>query len=700
MHIRTYAAKVVKVCMDAMRRISTRLRRYLRCRRRGLPPLKILCLASLSFGVLHWCTRGTRNIQPQFEWYRASHFDVSERTPYQFPICSKSGSTCSSLTICKDWENGDAVAFQTFSKIAVAKKCLNRQLLEGSTRLLAPRTAKFASELLVVIPVKDKASLFDAEFSKPCVKETNAVLLLISRTALDVVTSPIYRDLLRCFREVAHLSIHKQMSIFNVHHIDYIRAYFSSKYFEREFKYTAWFDSLVNIQPLWLDTTFALLPTEEYVFLKMPFPLLRVSNELERFHLKEGHFAEPGVAIFSSWNHGLRHLVKEITLSKIPRAELESPFHSILGWAIFNDACTFKTLSFGLQFYETTMGYALSVPETYPPVPHPEGSSAFHLQHSVTPVERRTRSSARRKILVAIVFCRKQLADVFAAVKRWNAQHVRPCEHYTDDFGLLFVQSDPDTRNSTKEELFDFLYKNGEAVRCFSTIRFSFTSTGFDGYHAGPAQMFKETMLGDGSAGFDYVYQMEPDIYPIRPLWLTRLASYASGDFWVKGSVGLYFDHSEADAAFVDKVGDGNDAILIGPVGYRLLHINGNALYSLSPDFKSCLRMFFETMESKAHGLPCTSRKNRMVCSDGVCHGSFDTTLAEYLISVVPSGKLFSTRYLFSPLVFNGLSEIPISILPDETLFAHKPWYSSHSAIFDAKEFEGLRKELRSKNII
>ena len=162
----------------------------------------------------------------------------------------------------------------------------------------------------------------------------------------------------------------------------------------------------------------------------------------------------------------------------------------------------------------------------------------------------------RKRILVAIVYCRKQMEQVRTAIKRWNSAHVKPCSYISGDYGLLFIQSDPDEENfSTKEELFDFLKDNSEAVRCFSSVTFRFTSIGFDGYHAGPAQMFKEMILGDAGADFDYVFQMEPDVFPVRPMWLHALSGIADDGVWVKGSPGLYFDSSEADASFISIVG-------------------------------------------------------------------------------------------------------------------------------------------------
>ena len=301
----------------------------------------------------------------------------------------------------------------------------------------------------------------------------------------------------------------------------------------------------------------------------------------------------------------------------------------------------------------------------------------------------------RKRILVAIVYCRKQMEQVRTAIKRWNSAHVKPCSYISGDYGLLFIQSDPDEENfSTKEELFDFLKDNSEAVRCFSSVTFRFTSIGFDGYHAGPAQMFKEMILGDAGADFDYVFQMEPDVFPVRPMWLHALSGIADDGVWVKGSPGLYFDSSEADASFISIVGGDVDPIILGPLGYRPFHVNGNALYALSSEFRSKVRKFIHSIQTNNYTFPCQHRKNRMECDGTFCHGSFDTTLIEYLLSTERLPELFAHRYIYSSFVLNGLSGIPLSTIPPNTMFVHKPWRGDIASMFTADEFSQLRMEL------
>lgn len=106
-----------------------------------------------------------------------------------------------------------------------------------------------------------------------------------------------------------------------------------------------------------------------------------------------------------------------------------------------------------------------------------------------------------------------------------------------------------------------------------------------DDYPGGINAMFFRLLTGrlQGVETHDYtsVFWMEPDVTPIKPLWLDNLVREASIDlqFWVKGSpyLGDTFDASSRQER--DWIG----------------HINGNALYRLNdPDFVRFLRIVLD----------------------------------------------------------------------------------------------------------
>jgi hypothetical protein len=286
--------------------------------------------------------------------------------------------------------------------------------------------------------------------------------------------------------------------------------------------------------------------------------------------------------------------------------------------------------------------------------------------------------SQSKKILIVFVFSSKQWQELDYAISRWRSSF-SPCDGTTTDkFGLLFIQSDP-ARLSIYDKLSAFLESHRSLLTCFAKPKFQFVEIPDteDGYQYGPPMMFREMMLGKSSAGFDYALQLEPDVLPIQKNWLDRVSEAVRDDFWVKGSLGLYFDQDDWQQGCIQGISLGRGkAIRTGPIGPRLLHINGNALYSLSDEFKSLVEDFFDSAKESPYGL--CERQDRMRCSlSGLCSGSFDTSLAEFMLL---SAKLpqHLTKYRFSDLFVNDVSEfIPLSRLKYSTVFMHKPWKST-----------------------
>ena len=283
-----------------------------------------------------------------------------------------------------------------------------------------------------------------------------------------------------------------------------------------------------------------------------------------------------------------------------------------------------------------------------------------------------------KKILIVFVFSSKQWHKLAYAISRWQRPSFSPCEGSTkDEFGLFFIQSDPVHLNIYKK-LSAFLKSHRSLLSCFSERKFQLVSIPDteDGYQYGPPMMFKEMMLGNSSVGYDYALQIEPDVLPIQKHWLDRVSEAVRDDFWVKGSLGLYFDSDDWHQGCVQGISlSRGQALRVGPIGPRLLHINGNALYSLSHEFKSLVKDFFDNAIVSPYGL--CERRDRLTCSpSGLCSGSFDTSLAEFLLM---SSKLpqHLTKYRFSDFFINDVSEfIPLSHLKPSTVFMHKPWKS------------------------
>ena len=717
-----------------------------------------------------------------FNWNNSTMFDLSEQRPFDAPICPVESTPCMQSVICQHLDSSDKQTnvYNSLKRFTndKRKRCRNFKLLEDVTKWIPQDQLIRMKLLLVAMPVVDISQMYHAALQGVCSAITDAHLLLVSAHRIDT-GDPRLHQMFKCFLRVDALQFTSHTSSLNqLNEIDHLKAFLTqTSKVSSHFRFVTWFgfETMKQLPDLWLDAIIDILPVEGHILLKFDLPLSKKSPFYDdsngmQADLNYGLF---NPVIMSSWNSGFMRLVKGIVFTGaelVPKQDLQT----LLGWALFNDACTFKTLSFAIQYHEV-ISLSSSRPDSHQasselnPCRQVLNSAVKAIQTALVgsdkeqkaiakmlveklsvgarvvaaamddPRENVTRShhqfcqlaaprllqdfsagshppnaidtgelihdhmqhrNAKRpltKLLVAMVFCGKQIKELFRAIERWKNENIRPCHHGNQQFGLLFVQSDPDIKNSTKPDTMAFLKEHRDAVKCFSTIEFRFVQVPFDGYHAGPAQMFKEIILGDVAAGFDHVFQMEPDIYPIRPLWLHTLAKEATGDFWVKGSTALYFDHWEPDAAFISTSRPENDSVVFGPVGYRILHINGNALYSLSREFRGIVRDFFSSAEgtmSEALGFPC-ERRNRMACKEGLCHGSFDTTLTEYLLATVPISELLRTRYRNSPFVLNGLNgHIPASRLPEDTVFIHKPWRLDYGKFFKGVEHSDLRAEL------
>ena len=94
-----------------------------------------------------------------------------------------------------------------------------------------------------------------------------------------------------------------------------------------------------------------------------------------------------------------------------------------------------------------------------------------------------------------------------------------------------------------------------------------------DTYPLGASLMFFDLLKsGKLSDKYDKFFLMEADVIPCRENWLDQVYKQSIGEFWMKGSILRYPSASQGTSNFAE-------------------HINGNAIYSLSPNFQKFLQM-------------------------------------------------------------------------------------------------------------
>ena len=151
----------------------------------------------------------------------------------------------------------------------------------------------------------------------------------------------------------------------------------------------------------------------------------------------------------------------------------------------------------------------------------------------------------------------------------------------------------------------------------------------------GPNAMF-EGLFRSIWGAYGYMFLMEADTSPIKPLWLDRLlweSVLAPGPFWVKGSA---CHGCVPDEPFGRTFGD--------------RHINGNALYNLHD---TAFRDF--------------------ILHENPGPGSYDIKMM-YFVMRRPAAeqRQWLTKFIYSNVIWNqgNLPYIPSS-LPDDTVLVH-----------------------------
>lgn len=435
-----------------------------------------------------------------------------------------------------------------------------------------------------------------------------------------------------------------------------------------------------------------------------------------------------GGALYAIWDERLRRLVS--------RARAQStPLHEYL----FRDACRFKAYGMYMRWLSDWQSVVTAA----------SASDASGRQ-----------TGAPLRLAVVVPFGSSQRRRLLRSMARWSEPQFDPCR-LAESAGIapgLLTNSDAsagsaspvsapmsalqspmyeatlvlmqaDTADELQRSRIELLPDVSalEAVRrCFAGgTQFrgiELPSSERSNYQLGPGTMFMAMMALNeaqppqqqpataAAPAFDYAFQMEPDVVPVRPLWLDAVALQARDDpnpFWVKGSIGIYSDNhdciggcwlarnatqraaraldAEAAHSVRWRARAAAPPFALAPLGPRILHINGNALYALrDPEFARFVERAataYDRDGAEAVGAPALyERKDRMRCRRGdraepwVCHGSYDTTLAEYAFSEASRAAQLRSRYVMSPFILNSfeLDALPVVEIPRATYLVHK----------------------------
>jgi hypothetical protein len=123
--------------------------------------------------------------------------------------------------------------------------------------------------------------------------------------------------------------------------------------------------------------------------------------------------------------------------------------------------------------------------------------------------------------------------------------------------------------------------------KCFASVRVEYAGLPDLRYPEAPCRQFTRIFSQSPVAwGYDAIYQMEPDVAPLRENWLQSLMPLfqkaASGKAWVIGG--------GADArCLTDDKGRGVNSTVVQSKDKAL---NGNAVYTTKPDFVGMVRKY------------------------------------------------------------------------------------------------------------
>ena len=205
---------------------------------------------------------------------------------------------------------------------------------------------------------------------------------------------------------------------------------------------------------------------------------------------------------------------------------------------------------------------------------------------------------ALRTLLVEVPFTQFDVPSLEVSVSLWELSwpcHRAPLVPSRPDLVFAFNGniSDPSHAGSRARVL--ALMRRPVVSDCFGSIRLesAYLFGSDDTYDkrrlnanwtVGPNNLFFKFLYRAAAEGYRFMAQLEPDIVPLRPLWVEELNSLAaSSEAWVVGS------------PFLSLCAHNMQTSQCSGLGLSIkFHINGNALYAVGdPQFRAYWRRAF-----------------------------------------------------------------------------------------------------------
>jgi len=214
-------------------------------------------------------------------------------------------------------------------------------------------------------------------------------------------------------------------------------------------------------------------------------------------------------------------------------------------------------------------------------------TSALSAEKGADPARSRLCRPARtrRKLVVEIPFTGRDVPSLEVAVALWDQFwpcYQPPLRPLRPDLILGFNGNLSDRKHATTRIRLAAIAGRPAVQACFGrvSIESAYLSGATDTYDkrrvdanwtVGPNNLFFYFLDLAIARGYDHMLQLEPDVFPLRPLWLEQLACLATHtSAWVIGSPFLSHCARDARSQKCDALG-----------AHIKFHLNGNALYSI-----------------------------------------------------------------------------------------------------------------------
>mmetsp|Transcript_6475 Transcript_6475/g.7034 ORF Transcript_6475/g.7034 Transcript_6475/m.7034 type:complete len:333 (+) Transcript_6475:75-1073(+) len=267
-------------------------------------------------------------------------------------------------------------------------------------------------------------------------------------------------------------------------------------------------------------------------------------------------------------------------------------------------------------------------------------------QSYICPATETTNENCRTRLAVVIPFVAKQIPKIKKQIDMWADYF--PCNvgwPCVENVTLFFAISLTHTEE-TKNQLREIVHESG-AHSCFSTIEFFETKTPkqHDSYRpaASSYQFYEFFKRPEIKGNYDYWFLMEPDVLPVRPLWLEHVykETLDVSPFWIKGSIafrGACLSHPK----HINKpCPPPANPLETRFNGHWFVHINGNAIYRIGdPEF-----LAFREDVIKIMGLKY-----------------FDSSMGEVMLRTnysTPFWSFYASRFRYSEFIVHSARRSP-----------------------------------------